>query len=525
MQPAPKTVDRSGLCSHSLREKVGRRGGPLCPPFDAGEGHVVPVLLFALFLITGCSAPSARLTFPDATTRSPQGWFYNVHHHSPADFALLADANGRLTSAAYDDAGEGGFGRVYRLADYANESVPHLIVLLDSIPFDAIAARYRAGDFRMFDPPQKVIPPFPSLTEICYSRLLGCPPLPGIVDDYYDRESGRFTDTMWRRLIDGYQEPWERKLSYSASMTESGLSYLHPREWYAAELARSKAAFDASPNRVTLVYFASASSMVSRFGKPGLDEVLDGIQRMCVQILYERQGAAKITLLADHGHNLMRTANISLDPALAAAGFHVNGTLAKPNDVAIELHGLVTYAGLHTTRPAAVAAAVCKCPQVTLATYLSGDRVIVRNAKGEAAIECREGKLRYVPIDSDVLGYSSLVDALRSQGKEDSDGFASDADWFTATLDQEYPDAPRRLWDAFHGAVTHPPDVMVTIRDGFCCGRDDFERFIQMASTHGSLNQVNSATFVMSMTGRAKAPLRTGDVMNVIEPGYVPIAR
>ena len=478
--------------------------------------------LLMLAVLAGCAAPSARLHFPSPLRRGPDGSFYDVHQSGHADFALLESDAGRIDAVAYNDAGAGTWDRVYRLEDYANENVPHLIVLLDSIPYESITAWYAAGHFRMFDPPRKVIPPFPSLTEVCYSRLLGCPPLPGLVDDYYIPDAKVFAGGLWKRVLEGYEEPWERQLDYTATMYESGLTYLHPREWYAAELARAKKAFDDSPTRVTLVYFSSASSMVSRHGSAGLQAVLDGIERMCVQILYERQGAVKITLMADHGHNLMATKNVSLTPALERAGFHVTDELKKPNDVVLELHGLVTYTGVRTTRPAAAAAAMCADPHVTLASYMEGARVLVAGPAGKAAIECRRGRLRYLPIDSDVLGYAPVIAALRASGKTDADGYASDEDWFAATLDHEYPDAPRRLWDAFHGTVTHPPDVMVTTRDGFCCGRGDFEQFIHMASTHGSLNQVNSATFVMSMTGRVRSPLRTGEVLQTIEPGWKP---
>jgi len=485
----------------------------------------ISIAVLASLIIAGCAAPSGRLTFPARPIeRSSRGWFYDVHHRGHPDFALLTDGEGRIAKIAYDD-GNGRFNRIYQLSDYANGEVPHLIVMLDSIPYQAMADRYAAGDFRWFDPPQKVIPPFPSLTEICYSTLLGAPPLPGFVDDFYDPDTGRSSDMLFQRLLASYREPWERRLHYDATVYQSGLAYLHPREWYAAELQLAKQAFDESPDRVTLVYLGSASSMLSKYGRAGLEEVLDGIQRMCIQILYERQGAVKISMMADHGHNLTATKNISLEPCLAAAGFHVTQQLLKRNDVVIELHGLVTYTGVRTMRPAAVAKALCGCPEVNLASYLDGEQLIVRNAKGSAAIECRDRKLRYLPIDEDVLNYAPVISKMRSQSKVDPDGYVADNDWFFATLDHEYPDAPRRLWEAFHGTVTHPPEVAITIRDGFCAGRPAFEAFIKMASTHGSLNQVNSATFVMSMTGRVKGPLRTRDVFRMIEPGFVPQVR
>jgi hypothetical protein len=401
--------------------------------------------------------------------------------------------------------------------------VPHLIVLLDSIPFWAVQERWDRGEFRCFDRPQKVIPVFPSLTELCFSKLLGAPPLPGIADEYYDRDSMSSRNVFWERVLGQYREPWERRVHYAASAYESSLTYLQPREWFAAELARAKKTFDESPHRVTLIYFVSASAMLSRYGRAGLDEVLDGANRLCTQVLYERQGAVKITLMADHGHNLMATTNVSLDPALRAAGFNPARQLVHPNDVVIELHGLVTYTGIRTNRPAAVARAVLACPQVELATYMDGPAVIVRDRHGSASIECRMGKFRYHSIDGDPLHYGPVLASLRPRGKCDEDGFVPDADWFDATVGHENPDGPRRLWDAFHGTVVNPPELMITARDGFCAGRSDLQVFIKMASTHGSLNQVNSATFVMTMTGRANRPMRTGDVLGVIEPGYVPI--
>ena len=482
--------------------------------------------ILLLLIVGGCAAPSARLSFPThPTSHDAHGIYFNVRHHSVPDFAMLLDGTGRVDSVAYDDAGDGRFNRVYRLRDYADDDVPHLIVLLDSIPFQAVLDHWERGQFRYFNRPQKVIAPFPSLTELCFTRLLGAPPLPGMVDNYYDRDAMASANVMWRRAFGAYREPWERRLHYAASGYETGLAYLHPREWFAAELARAKKTFDESPDRTTLVYLVSASAMLSRHGRPGLEEVLDGVDRLCKQVLFERQGAMKITMLADHGHNLMETRNVSLEPALRAAGFNPTNQLRGPRDVVLELQGLVTYLGIRTYRAAEIARAALNCPQFELATYMDGPAVIVRGRTGSASVECRDGKLRYQPLEGDPLHYEPVIASLRQSGKCDADGYVSDDDWFSATLDYEYPDAPRRLWDAFHGTVAHPPEVMVTIRDGYSAGRGGFETFIHMASTHGSLNQVNSATFVMSMTGRVKRPMRTKDVMAAVAPGYLPTVR
>jgi hypothetical protein len=128
--------------------------------------------------------------------------------------------------------------------------------------------------------------------------------------------------------------------------------------------------------------------------------------------------------------------------------------------------------------------------------------------------------LRYVPVDRDVLGYEEVVRKLRAEGKS-RDGCVAVDDLFAATVDHYWPDAPRRIWNAFHGMTATHPTVMVSMRDGWCAGLASFEKMIKMASTHGGLNQVNSATFVMTMTGRTTAPIWTRDVLDVLEPGHV----
>src|SRR2546421_431473 len=85
---------------------------------------------------------------------------------------------------------------------------------------------------------------------------------------------------------------------------------------------------------------------------------------------------------------------------------------------------------------------------------------------------------RCVPMSADVLKYRAITNRVGTEGKLDADGFASDADWFAATLDATFPDAPRRLWDAFHGQCVSPPEIMITLHDGYCSGYSTLQRFI-----------------------------------------------
>jgi len=283
----------------------------------------------------------------------------------------------------------------------------------------------------------------------------------------------------------------------------------------------TKQALDQSPDPVTVSYLVSASPMLCKLGKEGCDLVLDQVQQLCLQLLYERQGAIKISMCADHGHNFMESKNVLFDDVLKQAGFKIASSVQSLNDVAIERDGLVTYLGMHTRRPAAVADAVLKRDEVELVMYMQQDHVVVRNHEGEAEIGYHNGRYRYTAKSGDVLHYQPFLESLRAKGKTDGDGFVSDADWFAATVDAEFPDVPHRIWEAFHGICISPPEVMLTIKDGWCSGHTTLLHFIDMKSTHGGLNQVNSATFLLTMTGRATHPLRSGDIIPTVAPGYV----
>jgi hypothetical protein len=366
-----------------------------------------------------------------------------------------------------------------------------------------------------------MIAPFPSLTEICFSDVLHCPPLPGAIDQYFDPRDEETKNNLWDRIW-GYEEPWERRTFYHCTFIQGGLSFLQPDEWYAAELEQARRALERSPDRVTVVYICSAASMVCKYGKPGAERVLDGARQLSLQLLYERRGAIKISMMADHGHNYTTSQNVDLEQILTSAGFHSAKKLRDPKDFIVEDYALVTYVGVDTLEPEEVAKTLCTHEPIELAVYMKGSRAIIRSAAGAAAVECRNKQLRYLPLDADVLGYEPLIAQLKAEGQMDSDGFADDKVWFHRTVDHHWPNVPRRVWDALHRQVINAPTLMLSLKDGYYAGNPDFEKYIKMASTHGGLNQVNSATFVITMTGRLHDAVRHQDVIQTLEPGFEP---
>src|SRR5687768_2374111 len=349
-----------------------------------------------LCLGIGCAPFGPRLTFSQRAARhhANETW-YDPGGSDRWDFGMRTGAEGRIESLLYDDDSDGKTDRVYRLADYADEDVPHLIVMLDSIPFDAVRKRYESGDFRWFAEPVKVVPVFPTLTEVCYTKVLGAAPLVGMTDQYFDVQTHRVHGGFWRRAR-GWRQPWEHRMDYHADYFEAALTYVRPRDWLGIEMGRIREALNRDKDRVTVVYTVTASGMVSKYGRPGLTETLDAARRLCLQVLYERRGAVKISMMADHGSDLVesKSASKALVKALSDGGFRVGERMKKPNEVVIELSALVNYVGIRTKRGQDVARAVTAANEVELAMYLEGSSVIIRDAQGEAAIEHRQGAYR-----------------------------------------------------------------------------------------------------------------------------------
>lgn len=481
------------------------------------------LLLIMLSLsLSGCIIPSERLSFPAAPlTRDDRGWHFDVNSDGKAEFHLLKDARGRFDLLVYDDDQDGKPDRTYRLSDYPPDSVPHVVLALDSIPYRTVAEGHKRGDWPWFAPPAKVIPPFPSMSGVIFTDIFQSPSLAGMVNRHFDRRAGEMENQIFTRVM-GKKNPWHLRMHYMAEYWQNGLAFLKPRPWFAAEMARAKRAADHSPDRVTLLYVASSSGMVSQLGEVGVQETLDAVTPFCMQLFYERRGAVKISVLADHGHNYRPAHRVDIKRIIRECGYHPSATLKHDLDVVPDVDGLVNYAGLHTRTPGPLAAKLATRPETQVVAYFKDEAVSVLDEHGVAIVDHRDGKYRYRALTRDVLKLVPAVERMAHSGKTDADGFISAEDWLAATADLEFPDAPYRLWRAFHDLVQNPPDIMIALRDDYCIGLESLQWFIDMRSTHGGLDQINSTTFLLEMTDRQRSPMRSRDVLPTILPGYQP---
>lgn len=440
-----------------------------------------------------------------------------------------ADGDGQVDYHQYQDAA----GRKYKLDfvarhgeleqqvnldDIPRGQCPHFVIALDGVPFEVVDQLYRDGSFRLFYPPARVICGYPAMTDLALADVFHTERCVAYQALYFDRAANRFSDGN-AVYLSGRNSPWVRQMSYRCSQWWDVLVYLNPRIVFNHELARIEAAFRAAQDGDQRnAYSVGSAGLGTRLGRPGIEAYLRQVDELCERIVYERRGNVKITLLADHGHNLVENRLISFDDTLRAGGYQPAKSLRGPRDVVTVSYGLVTYAELYTTDAAGVAACLLQNEDVEFACYPADDGVVVCNRAGSAWLAQHGDGYTYAPRTGDPLRLAPIIENLRQAGQVSAGGVIDEAALFAATVEHEYPDPLARLWRAFHGLVDNPPDLIVNLRDGACHGWRFFHTMIgKVASTHGALNRMNSTTFVMTMLGEPPPAMRSVDVMPALD--------
>jgi hypothetical protein len=416
-------------------------------------------------------------------------------------------------------AGDAGPDEILSLQSVDNDAVPHFIIALDGVPYPLVQELYDQGCFRLFYRPAKVVSSFPGMTDLAFQQIFGGSQPVSYQATHFDRQKNRLiggNDTY----LSGEAANWASKLNYRCSFTLDAVAYLMPEMVFEHELDSIMAVFRKTKQGTVIVYSVATAGLGTRGGREAILKYLRTIDQFCEQIVYERRGQVKITLLADHGHNMSGRGRVTFDRLLKETGYNLTDRLEKPIDVVTVQYGLVTYADFFTDDPAGVARVILQEPATTLAFYRQGDTIVAESIEGKAIIRHSpdNDKYSYTAEKDDPLQLKEIIAQLNQQGKVDADGFIDERAFFDATLNHIYPDPLRRVWQGLDDLVAQPADLIVCLKDGWVHGSSFFHVMIGGAtSTHGSLNQINSVTFVMTMRGELPKALRLEEVMPALQ--------
>jgi hypothetical protein len=410
----------------------------------------------------------------------------------------------------------------------AGETRPRrLLLCLDGVPYEVIKAAKSRGLFARFNAPAGLLSPFPTMTNIALSTMLGATPPNGYESLYFDCDAqelrGGIRKYIGRRTPDKVPSSYMDELDYQEPLPFEFLVYVAPDAVWRADMRRFRDKFRAAPHkRDFFAFLKGTDGLLHIRGPQKLNVALESLDRILAEIQDACGAETEIVLFSDHGMNLEENQRIHLQTHLRASGYEVRDHFERnrgKRKVAAPAFGLCGYAAVYCadeTDPAEVAGALTTLEGVDFSIHREGDSaILVHGARGTARISHEtngHARYRYEQLTGDPLQLAGAEQTLRDRGELDARGYAPDAAWLALTAAHTYPDALANLYSSLHSPrVRHTADVLVSCHDGYYYGMSFFSRFVRLAATHGNALRASSTAFLMSTHREFPAHVRAGD--------------
>ncbi len=384
----------------------------------------------------------------------------------------------------------------------SNQSRPRrLLLCLDGVPHALIEQARNRGLFDSFGPPARLLSPFPTMTNVALSAMLGASPPAGYESLYFDRTArelrGGIRKYIGRRTPDKIPSSYMDDLDYQEPLPFEFLIYVAPEKVWRADMQRFRERFKAAPQ--TRDYFAflkATDGLLHAQGPDRLAVALESLDKILKEIRAFCGNETEIVMFSDHGMNLEENRRVDLASTLQRRGFRV----------IIPAFGLCSYAAIYChddQRIPEIATASVEVKGIDFAVYKDGAEVVVESARGRARIgyDPAMDSYRYVRVSGDPLELKSFPD-----------GFAADSVWFERTAAHRYPNAVANIYKSlFTPRVKHTADILLSLHDGYYYGWSPFGRFVRLAATHGNALQGSSNAFLMSTHNSLPAFIRADE--------------
>jgi Type I phosphodiesterase / nucleotide pyrophosphatase len=382
-----------------------------------------------------------------------------------------------------------------------------LLLCLDGVPHKLILEAKGRGLFDRFGAPTKLLSPFPTMTNVALSAMLGASPPAGYESLYFDRSAGELRGGirkyLGRRTPDKIPSSYMDDLDYQEPLPFEFLIYVAPEKVWRADMQRFRERFRVSPQ--TRDYFAflkATDGLLHSQGPDRLGVALESLDKILREIRDYCGQETEIVMFSDHGMNLEENRRVNLRTALQRQGF----------EVVIPAFGLCSYVAIYTRdtdRIPQIANATLEATGVDFAVYKDGADVVIKSERGTARIEKQSEKYRYFAAKGDPLDLSNY-----------GDSFASDEEWFNRTAGHRYPDAVVNIYKSlFSTRVKHTADILVSLKDGYYFGWSPFGRFVRLHATHGNALQSSSNAFLMSTHREYPTFVRADDAKTFLSHG------
>jgi hypothetical protein len=376
-----------------------------------------------------------------------------------------------------------------------------LLLCLDGVPHALIEQAKSRGLFDGFGPPARLLSPFPTMTNVALSAMLGATPPAGYESLYFDRTArelrGGIRKYIGRRTPDKVPSSYMDDLDYQEPLPFEFLIYVAPEKVWRADMQRFRERFKAAPSQRDYFAFLKATDGLLHSQGPerlavaleSLDQILSEIQSYC-------GSETEIVMFSDHGMNLEENRRVDLASTLQRRGFQF----------VIPAFGLCSYAAIYChddQQIPEIAAASVEVTGIDFAVYKDDADVVVESTRGQARIEydAAVDSYRYTTSCGDPLELGAFPS-----------GFATDAEWLQRTAGHRYPNTLANIYKSlFTPRVKHTADILLSLHDGYYYGWSPFGRFVRLAATHGNALQASSNAFLMSTHQHLPPYIRADD--------------
>ena len=389
-----------------------------------------------------------------------------------------------------------------------------LLLCLDGVPYEVLKGAKGRGMFENFNEPARLLSPFPTMTNVALSRMLGATAPLGYESLYFDRGARELRGGV-RKYI-GWRTPDKKpssymdELDYQEPLPFEFLVYVAPETVWRADMRRFHERFRRAPQtRDFFAFLKGTDGLMHIRGPKRLTVALHSLDKILKQIQASCGDETEIVLFSDHGMNLEENRRVNLQTHLRKYGFVLTDNLrgGERRAVSVPAFGLCSYAALYCAdeeAAATVAASLVDLEGVDFSVHREGQlAVVVKGRRGAARIHRRDDETgtayRYEQITGDPLELAAVINKLREAGLLDEGGYAPDDAWYERTSSHVYPDAVSNLFLSLHAPrVGHTADVLVSLQDGYYYGDSLFSRLTRLAATHGNALRASSTAFMMS---------------------------
>jgi len=382
-----------------------------------------------------------------------------------------------------------------------HQSRPRRLLLgLDGVPHKLMEQAKSRGLFESFGTPTRLLSPFPTMTNVALSAMLGASPPAGYESLYFDRAAGELRGGIrkyiGRRTPDKVPSSYMDDLDYQEPLPFEFLIYVAPEKIWRADMQRFRERFRAAPeDRDYFAFLKATDGLLHAQGPDRLAIALESLDKILREIQQYCGDEIEIVMFSDHGMNLEENHRANLASTLQRRGFRV----------VIPAFGLCSYAAIYchdADQTPEIAVASTEVMGIDFAVYKDAADVVVESERGRARIEYQPDteSYRYVMASGDPLELGSF-----------DNGFASEDVWFERTAGHRYPNALPNIYKSlFTPRVKHTADILLSLKDGYYYGWTPFGRFVRLAATHGNALQASSNAFLMS-TNRQFPPFVGAD--------------